>query len=145
MNFPASLRHVCGFRSLIIRQNDQEKVMWLGRQTPYSANKQYCDLRMLQTSEPTRKTLAKTFGRQSFFYYEPHDIYIYIYYVCVCVRAPLHTYGDIHMNTHQQSGVCSNCGDIFKSPQKSPHKYVVIREKTIIVRTFLMVLISRFV
>ena len=65
------------------------------------------------------------------------DIYIYIYMcVCACVRAPLHTYGDIHMYTHQQSGVCSNCGDIFKSPQKSPHKYVVIREKTIIVRTF---------
>ena len=92
MNFPASLRHVCGSRSLIICQNDQEKVMWLGRQTPYSANKQHCDLRMLQTSEPTRKTLAKTFGRQSFFYYEPHDIYIYIYIyiyimcVCVCLR-----------------------------------------------------------
>ena len=50
--------------------------------------------------------------------------------VCACVRvcgrAPLHTYGDIRMNTHQQSGVCSNCGDIFKSPQKSPLKYVVL-------------------
>ena len=42
---------------------------------------------------------------------------------CVCVRAcvlfsPLHTYGDIHMKTHQQSGDGSSYGDIFGSPQK---------------------------
>ena len=43
-----------------------------------------------------------------------------------CVHSPLHTYGDIHMNTHQQSGVCSNYGDIFESPPKSPLKSVFL-------------------
>ena len=38
--------------------------------------------------------------------------------MCVCVYSPLHTYGDIHLKTHQQSGVCSSYGDIFESPQK---------------------------
>ena len=42
------------------------------------------------------------------------------------MHSPLHTYGDIHMNTHQQNGVCSNYGDIFESPQKSPLKSVFL-------------------
>ena len=42
--------------------------------------------------------------------------------VCVCVHSPLHTCGDIHMKTHQQSGDGSNSGDISESPQKSPLK-----------------------
>ena len=42
--------------------------------------------------------------------------------VCVCVRAPLPTYGDEDMDTHQNCGDCSVTGDIFESPEKRPHK-----------------------
>ena len=44
------------------------------------------------------------------------------FFLCVCVHSPLHTYGDIHMKTHQESGDCSNYGDIFESPRKKSPK-----------------------